>query len=120
MPDTLFELILLLIGTGGVGSLAGVGVSLWLGKRNVDNADARLGLDALVAGLKDAQATVDHLRQTLTDLETQAHKVLSENNRFRLLHGVQPATSLEGFDPLAKEDWDYIGDAIRKAYGVGK
>lgn len=92
---------------GAFGSAMTLGVNAWLGGRKATNEDARLGLDALKSALEAATEMADALtaklrttEQQIVKIERQAYRVLSENNRFRIVHGIDPAISLDSFEPI--------------------
>lgn len=96
-------------------------VTAWLGSKKATNEDARLGLDALTAGLASATTAADQLNgklnranEQIVRIERQAYRVLSENNRFRIIHGQDPAHSLDSFEPLPEERWREFVSSGRK------
>ncbi|MDP2130301.1 MAG: hypothetical protein U0975_08810 [Erythrobacter sp.] len=112
MTDTL-PITIIVAGTSFITAMLGVAVTAWLGGRNATNAEVQLGLDALKAGLETATKSVEVLNAKLgtaekkiIQIEQQYYRVLSENNRFRIIHGVEPAHSLESFVPVEPDQWD--------------
>lgn len=111
MTDTI-TVALVAGGSSIVTAAMSFAVAAWLGSKKATNDDVRLGLDALTAGLASASKTAGELNDKLGDakeqivrIERQAYRVLSENNRFRIIHGQDPAHSLDSFEPLPEERW---------------
>lgn len=110
------ELFSLLGGVGG--AIAALVMALVVFKRNSDqttNEETRLSLDTLVAAVKVTTEELDAANETATTLtiklsrlEAQATLVLTENNRFRIIHGYRPAMSLDQYDPLDDAKFDAI------------
>jgi len=112
MTETVF-LGLVVAGTSIITAILGVALQGWLGAKQATNVEAQTGLNALMAGIDAANKMAETLNTKLqwaeariVAIERQAYQVLSENNRFRVIHGVDPTHSLEGFEPIPKETWD--------------
>jgi hypothetical protein len=123
MPNQLMTetLVITLISVGCSTLVAGVAAlgTFWLGRRKANTDDLQLGLEALKAGLAAAGSMTAEINESLqmakaeiVRIERQAYKVLSENNRFRVIHGAIPASSLESFEPLAPENWDKFAQRV--------
>lgn len=122
MPEN-YIIALIVAGTSIVTTLLNIAVNSWLGSRKATNEDVRLGLDALRTGLQAASEMADDLTQKLgaaqaqiVQIERQAYRVLSENNRFRIIHGVDPAHSLDRFEPLGEDRFDQLVQRLSAKY----
>lgn len=98
--------------------LTAVGAA-WMGSKKAKNEEIQLGLDALKAGLTAANDLTGEITKRLEiakgeiiRIERQAYRVLSENNHFRTIHGVDAALSLEAFEPIAPEKWEVFIDRL--------
>lgn len=119
MTETL-NIALIVAATSIITSLAGGIVRAWLGNRAASNAEVQLGLEALKAGIEVATGMAGTLNEKLRTAETkiiqieqQAYRVLSENNRFRIIHGVEPVSSLESFYPVDPDQWELFTKNLR-------
>lgn len=90
-----------------------------IGRRQANTSELQLGLNALKAGLEAATAAaaeinskLEKARVEITRIEQQASEVLSENNRFRVIHGVLPVLSLDTFEPLSSGTWDLFTERL--------
>lgn len=120
MSDAVF-IGLIVAGTSVFTALLTFSVSAWLGYKQATTSEVQTGLNALMGGIESATEMAKTLNQRLVaaegkivEIERQAYRVLSENNRFRVIHGVDPTHSLEGFEPIPKETWDVFVKRIGK------
>ena len=98
---------IIVAGTTLATAVFGLVLNTWISAKNATSVDARLGLDALVAGVAAATTMAEQLHAKLKTTETKitqieriAGQVLTENNEFRRHHGIPPVHSLEVFEPL--------------------
>lgn len=95
-----------------IGAVLLAAVQFFIGLRTSKTDEGRLGLDTLEAALQSAITRAERLDSTIALLDKQAHLALTETNRWRLLHGIMPATSLENFEGLPEEKWQELAAVV--------